>query len=157
MVQRSTTHKIPQQAPVSNFNTPMPVSPSMNRSTPKPPKKAEIKRKIVDKPKSEETISGKICTEVNIEIQWEGEKGCISALDEGDFTKIWEYVKPGMDVKVSGIVNLRKDYRGNFYEQFIINNISFENCSREEDPYNAAYYKKLQNEDYDDIGPYEFI
>ena len=39
--------KIPQQPPVRSLKTPIPVSLSINLSTPQPPKKREIKRSVV--------------------------------------------------------------------------------------------------------------
>ena len=39
--------KIPQQPPVRSFKTPIPVSLSINLSTPRPPKKSEIRRIVV--------------------------------------------------------------------------------------------------------------
>lgn len=47
IVNQSIMVRTPQHPAVSSFKIPMPVSPSINLSTPKPPRKSENKRRVV--------------------------------------------------------------------------------------------------------------
>ena len=60
IVNQSTNVKIPQHPPVSNFKIPIPISPSMNLSIPKVPRKIETINRTFGFFKSHDWIDKKV-------------------------------------------------------------------------------------------------
>ena len=113
-------------------------------------KEVSLKGKIIDMPKCVKTPFGRDITEISLEIQNVKEKRCISVCDEGRFTKFWPYVKPGMEVSIDGRISIAGNTKDGIYNRIIINQLSFENCTYEENPFNIVHLKNQQIvDDYD--------